>query len=200
MRNAVIIVALAILIFGCNDQAGLPHLEPLAHGLAEGWQPEAVDLKLEIHPDVDGNQAILHCTLRNVSAKEIDVDQESLPWNNADAFTASAIAANGDVIRQTPVPVSAVIAHISAPHAPVPLAPGGHMDGSVDVNLMRIGDMPQNKDFLLLWSYRRLKDWTSEAHYLLSGITLIKARSPAPTAAAPRTLPTSAVGGTTVPP
>jgi hypothetical protein len=199
MRNPFIIVAIAIVMCGCNDQAGLPRLEPLARGLAEGWQPEAVNLKLEIHPDVDG-QAILHCVLRNVSAKEIDVDQESLPWNNADAFSLSAVAANGDVIKQKPLQVSAVIAHISAPHMPVPLAPGEHIDGNLDLNIMQIGDIPHNKDILLLWSFPRLKDWASDLHYMLSGITLVKVRSPAPIAAAPKTLPGSAMGGTSVSP
>ena len=195
MRNAVVLIALAIVTCGCNKQGSPPRLDGLARGLAEAWQPEAVDLKLEIHPDVDGNEVILRSVLCNLSTREIDIDQESLPWNNADAFSVSAVAANGDVIKQRAVPVSAVIAHISAPHTPVRLASGEHIEGNLDVSLLRIDGIPHNKDVLLLWSYPRLKNWASDDHYPLSGITLIEARSPAPIVAAPNPSSRAPVSG-----
>ena len=178
MRKAILLFALSIAVCGCNERRDLPRLEPLARGLAEAWQPVARDLKLEIHPENDGEQVTMHCILRNVSAKEIDVDQETLPWNNADAFSVSAVAADGRVIEQRPAPVPALVARISAPHAPVPLAPGESIEGRIDMGFMRIGSIPHSKDLLLLWSYPRLKDWLSDAHYMLGGITLLKASSP----------------------
>ena len=153
-----------------------------------------------IHPENNGEQVTMHCVLRNVSAKAIDVDQESLPWNNADAFSVSAVAADGKVVRQSPVSVPAVIARISAPHAPVALAPGESIEARIDMGLMRIGNIPQNEDLLLLWSYPLLKDWRSDAHYMLSGFTLLNARSQALTTVVPKTLPGSSLSGTSVSP
>jgi hypothetical protein len=139
-------------------------------------------------------------TIRNVSAKDIDVDQESLPWNNADAFSVNAVAADGKVIRQNPDSALAVTARISAPHAPVTLASGESMEGRIDMGLMRIGNIPHNQDLLLLWAYPLLKDWHSDAHYMLSGITLLNARSQTPITAVPKTLPGSSLSGTSVSP
>src|SRR5882762_4899873 len=124
MRKAIVLFALSIAVCGCNKQGGQPRLESLERGLAEAWQPVALDMKLDIHPEANGEQVTMHCVLRNISANEIDVDQESLPWNNADAFSVSAVTADGEVIQQKPVAAPAVIARIGAPHAPVPLASG----------------------------------------------------------------------------
>ncbi len=200
MRKAIVLFALSIVVCGCNERGGKPRLEPLARGLAEAWQPVALDLKLEIHPENNGEQVTMHCVLRNVSAKAIDVDQESLPWNNADAFSVSAVAADGKVVQQNPVSAPAVIARISAPHAPVALASGESMEARIDMGVMRIGNIPQNEDLLLLWSYPLLKDWRSDAHYMLSGITLLNARSQTATTAVPKTLPGSSLSGTSASP
>ena len=177
MRKAIVLFALSIAVCGCNKHGGQPRLETLARGLAEAWQPVALDMKLDIYPEINGEQVTLHCVLRNISANEIDVDQESLPWNNAGAFSVSAVSADGEVIQQTPVSAPADIAHIAAPHAPVPFASGESMKGRI--GLIRISDIPHNEDLLLLWSYPLLKDWRSEAHYTLSGVMLLKARPPA---------------------
>jgi hypothetical protein len=199
MRSAIVLIVVSIAVCGCNERKGQPRLEPLARGLAEAWQPVAHDMKLDIHPEADGNHLTLRCVLRNLSASEIVVDQESLPWNNADAFSASAVAADGKVIQQNPVSAPAVIARISAPHAPVAFASGESMEGRIDTGLMRISDIPRNEDLLILWSYPLLKEWRSEAKYALNGITLLKAR---PKATAPVSITTelnSAIGGTSVP-
>ncbi len=74
------------LLLGGHADGGQPQLEPLARGLAEAWQPIALGMKLDMRAEVNGEQVTMHCVLRNISASEIDVDQESLPWNNADAF------------------------------------------------------------------------------------------------------------------
>ena len=147
--------------------------------LAEAWAPVSLVMKLDIHPEINGEQVTLHCVLRNMSANEIDVDQESLPWNNAGDFSVSAVAADGEVIQKTPVSAPAAIAHISAPHAPVAFASGESMEGRIDMGLIRISNIPHNEDLLLLWSYPLLKDWRSEAYYTLSGVMLLKARPPA---------------------
>jgi hypothetical protein len=185
MRKAIVLFALSIAVCGCNNHGGHPRLEPLARGLAEAWQPVSLDMKLDIKAEVNGEQVTLRCVLRNISANEIDVDQESLPWNNAGDFSVSAVAADGEVIQQTPLSAPAVIAHIAAPRAPVPFASGESMEGRIDMGLIRISDIPHNEDFLLLWSYPLLKDWHSDAHYTLSGVTLLKAKVPA--TASPKT-------------
>jgi hypothetical protein len=199
MRSAILLIVVSIAVCGCSERKGQPRLEPLAHGLAEAWQPVAHDMKLDIRPEADGNHLTLHCVLRNLSASEIDVNQESLPWNNADAFSVSAVAADGKVIQQNPVSTPAVIARISAPHAPVAFAPGESMEGSIDMGLMRISDIPRDEDLLILWSYPLLKEWRSEAKYALSGITLLIARPKATAPVSTTTELNSSIGGTSVP-
>ena len=199
MRKAIVLFALAFAVCGCNKQGGQAPLEPLARGLAEAWQPVALGMKLDMHPEVHGEQVTMHCILRNISASEIDVDQESLPWNNADAFSVSAVAADGEVIHQKPVSAGAVIARISAPHAPVAFASGESMEGGIDMRLMRISGITRNADLLFLWSYALPKDWRSEAHYTLSGVALLKAKSRTPATASPKTEPDSSLSGTSVP-
>ncbi len=198
MRDAILLLTCLITLCGCSERNGKAGLEPLARGLAEAWQPVARDMKLEIRPETDGNHVTLHCVLRNLSASEIDVDQESLPWNNADAFSMSAVAANGMVIIQKPVTTPPIIAHISAPHAPAALAPGGSVEGKIDMEFMRISDFPHNEELLILWSYPLLKEWRSEAKYALSGIMLLKASSKATTPVFKTTKLSSPVNGTSV--
>lgn len=199
MRSAIVLILVSIAICGCSQRKGQPELEVLVHGLAEAWQPVAHDMKLDISPEADGNHLTLHCVLRNLSAGEIDVDQESLPWNNADAFSVSAVAADGKVIQQNTVSTPGVIARISAPHAPVAFASGESMEGRIDMGLMRIGDIPRNEDLLILWSYPLLKEWRSDARYALSGITLLIARPKATAPVSTTTELTSSIGGTSVP-
>jgi hypothetical protein len=199
LRNAIVLLAVSIAVCGCNERKASPGLEPLARGLAEAWQPVAHDMKLDIRPEDDDNHLTIHCILRNLSASEIDVDQESLPWNNADAFSISAVAANGKVIPQNPISAPAVIARISAPHAPVSLAAGESVEGKIDLGLMRISDIPSNEDLLLLWSYPLLKEWRTEARYALSGITLLTAKPQATAPVSTTTELDSSIGGTSVP-
>jgi hypothetical protein len=198
MRNAILLLTFLIALCSCSERNGKTGLEPLARGLAEAWQPVAHDMKLDIRPETDGNHVTFHCVLRNLSASEIEVDQESLPWNNADAFSVSAVAANGMVIKQNPVTAPAVVARISAPHAPVALASGESMEGKIDMGFMRISDIPHNEDLLILWSYALLKEWRSEAKYALSGITLL-ASSKATTPVFTTTKLNSSFNGTSVP-
>src|SRR5882724_2236744 len=179
MGKAIVLFALSIAVCGCNKHSGQPRLESLERGLAEAWQPVALDMKLDIRAEANGEQVTMYCVLRNISANEIEVDQESLPWNNAGAFSVSAVTADGEVIQQKPVAAPAVIARIGAPHAPVALASGESIEGKIDMGLTRISDIPHNEDSLFLWSYPWLKDWRSGAHYTLSGVMLLKARHPA---------------------
>jgi hypothetical protein len=199
MRRAIVLFALSIAICGCDKRDEQPRLEPLARGLAEAWQPVALDMKLDVHPEANGDQVTMRCVLRNMSANEIDVDQESLPWNNSDAFSISAVAADGKVIQQKPVSVPAVVARISAPHAPVPLASGESIEGRMNMGLMRMDNIPVDEDLLILWSYLGLKDWRSDAHDKLSGITLLKARLQPQAPVLPKAKPDSSISGTSVP-
>lgn len=179
MRKILFFFALSIAVCSCNKGEGQHHLEPLARGLAEAWQPVALDMRLDIHPEATGDQVTLLCVLRNVSANDIVVDRESLPWNNGDIFSVSAVDANGKVIQQDPVSAPVEIARIGAPHDPIVFTPGESMEGRIDLGLMHIDKLRRNEDLLLLWSYPLLKDWRSEAHYTLSGVMLLKARPPA---------------------
>jgi hypothetical protein len=199
MHQAIVVFALSIAVCGCDKHGGQLQLEPLARGLAEAWQPVALDMKLDMHPEVHGEQVTMHCVLRNISASEIDVDRESLPWNNADAFSVSAVAADGEVSLQKPVSAHAVIARISAPHAPVPLASRESLEGKIDLGLMRISDIPHNQNLLLLWSYPLLKEWRTEAQYALSGITLLTAMLKGTAPVSTTTELDPSIGGTSVP-
>jgi hypothetical protein len=84
MRKVIALFALSIVVCGCSDRGGQPRLEPLARGLAEAWPPVARDLKLEIHAENNGEQVTMHCALKNVSAKAVEVDASTLPWNGPD--------------------------------------------------------------------------------------------------------------------
>lgn len=42
------------------------------------------------------------------------------------------------------------------------------------MRLMRVSELPHNKNSLLPWSYRLLKDWSSVAHYALCASRLCK--------------------------
>jgi hypothetical protein len=180
MHKTLVLFALSLAVCSCNRGEGQRQLKPLASGLAEAWQPVALDMRLDIYPEATGDQAKIRCVLRNVSTHEIVVDAESLPWHNEDYFSLSAVDADGKVIHQDPVPIPVEISRISAPKAPVAVAPGESIEGSVDMGYMHISKLRRDKDLLLLWSYDSLRDWNSEAHYFrLSGITLLKARSPA---------------------
>jgi len=197
MRSAVVLFAFSVAICGCNKGDGKHMLEPLARGLDEAWQPVALDMRLELHPEGTDSQVTMLCILRNVSANEIVVDQESLPWNNGDEFSVSAVDAQGKVIQQDPIPVPVEISRISVPHEPVTFAPGDSMEGRIDFGLMHTSKLRRDEDWLLLWSYHSLKDWRSEDHYYrLSGITLLKARSQTPPPASLHTSSNSPVNAT----
>jgi hypothetical protein len=57
MRKAIVLFALSIAVCGCNNHDGQPRLESLERGLAEAWQPVALDMKLDI-PDMFPDQGI----------------------------------------------------------------------------------------------------------------------------------------------
>ncbi len=197
LQKAGMVGVSALLIFfcACSEHGAGARIEPLARGRAEAWQSAPGDLKLEIHPENNGAQITMHFVLKNVSGKAIEVDQSTLPWNNADLFSVSAVDADGKVIHQDPVPIPVEIIRLSVPPQPFAIASGESMDGRVDLGILPIKDLPREEDLLLLWSYRELKNWASGDRYVLSGITLINSRSHA-TTAAPKSLPGSSINAT----
>ena len=197
MRKVIGIFALSIVVCACSERGEHARLEPLARGFAEAWKPVPNDLKLEIHAENNGAHVTMHFVLKNVSGKAIEVDQSTLPWNNADLFSVSAVDADGNVIHQDPVPIPVEIIRLSVPPKPFSIDSGESMEGRIDLGIMPIGNLPRNEDLLLLWSYRELKNWGSDYQYVLSGITLLTARSRTPNAV-PKTSPGSSISGTSV--
>jgi hypothetical protein len=65
------------------------------------------------------------------------------------------------------------IARISGPPRPISIAPGQSAEGEIELTAMRVGDLPRNKDLLLLWSYW-IGDGHSDKGIELSGIVLLK--------------------------
>jgi hypothetical protein len=150
MRKLIAFFALSIFVFGCGERAGQPRLEALARGLAEAWQPVARDLKLEIHAENNGEAVTMHCDLKNVSAKAIEVDASTLPCNNADLFSVNAVAADGKVKLQQHPPPPVEIIRLSAPRAPVTITSGESLKGGFDLEIMPIKGFPRNEDWILL--------------------------------------------------
>jgi hypothetical protein len=199
MRKVIALLALSIVVCGCSERGGQPRLEPLARGLGEAWQPVARDLKLEMHAANNGEQVTMHCVLKNVSANAIEVDASTLPWNNADLFSVSAVAADGKVVMQQQKLPPVRLSRISVLPRPVAIASGESMEGRIDLGEMPISNLPRNEDLLLLWSYQMLKNRRSDAQYMLSGVTLLNASTQTPTVV-PKPLPGSALNGTSVSP
>jgi hypothetical protein len=81
------------------------------------------------------------------------VNAQSLPWNNQDYFSISAVDPDGEVIQQDPVPFAAEISRLSAPQAPATVAPGASIEGRIDLRYMHISKLRRDKDLLLLWSF-----------------------------------------------
>jgi hypothetical protein len=55
------------------------------------------------------------------------------------------------------------------------IASGESMEGAIDLGAMPISALKRNEEWLLLWSYS-IGDGHSDKYYLLSGITLLKAK------------------------
>jgi hypothetical protein len=137
----------------------------------------------------------LHCALANVSEKSIQVDASALPWNNnADLFSVNAVTADGKVEMQKQIPPPVETARLSAPRAPVAIAPGESIKGSFNLALMPIS-LDRKDDWLLLWSYRMMR-WNSDDQFVLSGVTLLNAK---PSLAAHATIKLETVNATSVP-
>src|ERR1700694_1887085 len=79
----------------------------------------------------NGEAVTMHCDLKNVSAKAIEVDASTLPWNNADLFSVNAVAADGKVKLQQHPPPPVEIIRLSAPRAPVTITSGESLKGGV---------------------------------------------------------------------
>lgn len=140
----------------------------------------------------------MHCALRNISGKALEVDASTLPWNNADLFSAIAVAADGKVVAQNKDPPPFFGSRIGAPAGPAAIPSGESMEGRFDLKYMHVTNLPRNEDLLLPWSYRHLKNWSSGDQYVSSGITLLNAKSQTPATVSTKNSPNSSVSGTSV--
>jgi hypothetical protein len=202
MRIVFAIFALAIVVCGCSERCGQPRLEPLARGISEAMRPAYADFTLEIRAIDNANRVTLHCVLKNVSvvATAIDVDASTLPWRNPEDFDINAVAANGDVVHRNPPPVE--VAQIRGPPTSLTIASGASIEGEMELGKMPIGALPRNEDLVLLWS-TSIREFRSDNHLRLSGVTLLKARAQTVNTQTPpsvqKPLPGSSVSGTSVP-
>ena len=194
MRAVIGLLVLSIFVCSCSQRDGLPRLQPLARGFAEAWQPLPRDFNLDIRAERNGDDLIMHCILRNISAKVLEVDTSTLPWNNADWFSAIAVAADGRVVAQNKGPPP-LLSCISAPPKAMAIPSGDSREAMFDLKVVPLTTLPRNEDLLLVWSYQELKHWDSDQKYVLSGMTLLNARSQKPPVE-PKALPSSSVNAT----
>jgi len=196
MRTVIIVFTLSLFVGGCSKQNAQPQREQLVRGLADTWQPTPRDVSLEIHEEDYGQRAVLRCVLRNVSGRAIDVDHQTLPWDNADGFSVIAVAADGTVVGRPKDPPPFFGSRIGPPPGRDTIRPGESMQGTIDASYLPVTELPRNQDLFLIWSYRGLKTLTSSDQYLLNGITILNAKSPAST---PETSKLATLGATSVP-
>jgi hypothetical protein len=184
MRRVIFVFTLSLFVCGCSKQNAQPQREQLVRGLADAWEPVPRDVSLEIYEEDYGQRTILRCVLRNVSGKAIDVDHQTLPWYNADGFWVIAVAADGTVVGRTKDPPPFFGSRIGPPPGRDIIPPSASMQGTIDPSYLSVTQLPRNQDLFLLWSYHGLKTLASSDQYLLNGITLLNAKSPATTSAA----------------
>jgi len=199
MRKVLAIFTLSIFVFGCGKRSGQPGVDPSAGASAKASQSLAHGLKLDIRSENNGKAVTMHCELKNVTAAAIEVNQSTLPWNNADEFSVDALASDGTTRQQQHLPPPVMIIRLSAPNAPISIAPGESLKGTFDLEIMPIKNLSRNKNWTLHWSYGNLKVWQSDAQYMLSGATLVNAESEV-AAVVPDAQPSSSVSGTSVTP
>jgi hypothetical protein len=176
MRKVFAFFSLSLIVYGCSGRGDQPQLELLAHGLSEAMQPAYADFALEIRALNKNDRIILHCVLRNVSIAKtaIDVDESTLPWQNADLFDVNAVAANGKVVHRNPWPVE--LARISRPPTPLTVAAGQSIEGEMDLSAMPISGLPQDEDLLLLWSSSIGEFRADNNSVALRGVTFLRAK------------------------
>lgn len=197
MRLVIAIFTLSIFVLGCGERSGRPGVDPSVVGTAKVSPPLAHGLQLDIRSKNNGNAVTMHCQLKNITAEAIEVDQSTLPWNNADQFSVDALASDGTTRQQQHTPPPVEIIRLSAPIAPISISPGESLKGKFDLEIMPIKNLSRSMSWTLRWSYGNLKVWHSDAQYMLSGATLVNAESEV-AAAVPDTQPSSSVGGTSV--
>jgi hypothetical protein len=176
MVKKLILIALAGLVCGCSARGEQLRLKPLARGFSEAWEPKPRDFTLEINEIFVNGQETIHCVLRNVSTKTVEVDHQSLPWYGEEGFSVVVVAADGTVLGEPKDPPP-FMSHIGPPRGQDVITAGGSIEGNIlNLELIPVTHLPRSEDTLLLWSYRGLKNVTSGSTYVLSGITFLKAK------------------------
>jgi NADP oxidoreductase coenzyme F420-dependent len=159
--------------------SGTATFEIIPKKLAEAVKADIVFLavRYESHRDVakalptwKGKTIIDVTNAYGVSAEELGGQPSSKVV--AQAFTGGRLVRGFNHL----VHRSAHVLQISGTPQPVSIAVGKSINGEIDLELMPITDLPRDEDLLLLWSYG-LGDVGSNAHYSLSGITLLKRKT-----------------------
>jgi hypothetical protein len=176
MRIAPLIASSLLILCGCSGREH-PRLQPLVQSLAKTWPRANLHLELTLRATEINGKVILHCVLKNTSSTALTLNRSRLPWTSPAWLSVDAVAANGDVPPRPPPPV--VISVLEASPSQIVVNPGEILEGDVDLAsgpITQIGELPRNKDILLLWSYS-LDISTPGENPFFSGITFLERRS-----------------------
>jgi hypothetical protein len=176
MRIAPLIAASLLILCGCSGREHV-RLELLVESLAKTWPRANLHLELKLRATEINGKVILHCVLKNTSPAALILNRSRLPWTSPAWLSVNAVAANGDVPPRPPPP--AEISVLEAAPSQIVMNPGDILEGDVDLAtgpITPIGELPRDKDILLLWSYS-LDISTPGENPFFSGITFLKRRS-----------------------
>jgi hypothetical protein len=173
MRIASLVASGLLILCGCS---GPEHtqLEPLVQSLAKTWPRANQHLELTLRTTEINGKIMLHCVLKNTSSSALKLNRSRLPWTSPAWLSVNAVAADGDVPPRPPPP--AAISVLEAAPSQIVLNPGEILEGDVDLAsgpITPIGELPKDKDILLLWSYS-LDISTPGENPFFSGITFLE--------------------------
>ncbi len=176
MRIAPLIAFSLLFLCGCSGREHA-RLELLVQSLAKTWPRANPHFELTLRAAEINGKVILHCVLKNTSSAALILNRSRLPWTSPAWLRVDAVAANGDVPPRPPPP--AEISVLEAAPSRITMNPGDTLEGDVDLAsgpITPIGELPRDKDILLLWSYS-LDISTPGENPFFSGITFLERRS-----------------------
>jgi hypothetical protein len=176
MRIGPLIASSLLVLCGCSGRQHA-QLELLVGSLAKTWPRANPHLELTLRATEINGKVILHGVLKNTSPAAVILNRSRLPWTSPAWLSVNAIAADGDVPPRPPPP--AEISVLEAAPSEIVVNPGDTLEGDVDLRtgpIAPIGELPRDKDILLLWAYS-LDISTPGENAFFSGITFLKRRS-----------------------